>query len=37
MKKIITGNWEGQPIWREQTAGEALLEEIENNKIQNHE
>ena len=24
MNKIITGDWDGQPIWREQTAEEVL-------------
>ena len=26
MKKIITGNWDGEPIYREQTTGERILE-----------
>ena len=25
-KKIITGHWDGQPIWREQTPVEKLCE-----------
>ena len=25
MRKIITGNWDGVPIWREETAEEVLL------------
>lgn len=28
MKKIITGYWGDEPIWRYQTAGEALAEEL---------
>ena len=28
MKKIITGNWGGEPIWRYPTAGEALAKEL---------
>lgn len=27
-EKIITGNWDGQPIWRRKTAGEELADEI---------
>lgn len=29
MKKIITGYWDNEPIWRYQTAAEQLLEELE--------
>ena len=32
MEKIITGDWDGQPIWRYKTSAEKLLEEIEKNK-----
>lgn len=28
---IINGEWDGQPIWREKTLGERLLEAIEEN------
>ena len=28
MKKIILGEWDGLPIWRYQTAGEALADEL---------
>ena len=28
-KKVITGDWDGQPIWRYQTSGEELSELIE--------
>lgn len=31
MKKIVqTGNWNGEPIWREQTAEETLLDALCN-------
>lgn len=26
---VITGNWDGQPIWREKTMGEILADEID--------
>ena len=29
---VITGEWDGQPIWREKTSGEKLLEAIEKEK-----
>ena len=29
MKKIITGEWDGLPIWRYQTVGKLLIEELE--------
>ena len=32
MKKIITGEWDGEPIWRYQTAGEALVEALDHAK-----
>ena len=31
-KKIITGDWDGRPIYREQTSAEKLLEAIEEGK-----
>lgn len=27
-EKIVTGDWDGQPIWRRKTAGEELADEI---------
>ena len=27
--KVIQGYWDNQPIWREKTASEALVEELE--------
>jgi hypothetical protein len=32
MKKIITGNWGGEPIWREETAEDRLRHELNQNK-----
>lgn len=32
MKKVINGYWDGEPIWRWQTAGEQLVEAMEENK-----
>lgn len=29
MEKVITGNWNGEPIWRQKTAGEQLAELLE--------
>ena len=29
IKKVITGDWDGEPIWREETSGERLLKVIE--------
>lgn len=29
---IITGEWDGQPIWRQKTAGEKLVELLEQEK-----
>lgn len=29
--KIITGNWDGQPIWRQKMPSDYLAEEIEKN------
>lgn len=26
---VVTGEWDGQPIWRRKTAGELLAERIE--------
>lgn len=34
-EKIITGDWDGIPIWRYKTAEELLLEELEKNLISN--
>ena len=28
-EKVITGEWDGQPIWRKRTAGEVLANELE--------
>lgn len=28
--KVITGSWDGLPIWRWKTSGERLAEELEN-------
>lgn len=28
MEKIITGEWDGQPIWRQKTAHDKLAEEL---------
>jgi len=30
MKKIILGEWDGEEIWRWQTPGELLAEELEH-------
>lgn len=30
-EKVITGDWDGQPIWRERTAAEVLAHELEVN------
>lgn len=38
MEKIINGWWDGQPIWREKTAGEVLsdlLDEAQNRNLVN--
>ena len=32
MEKVITGDWDGQPIWREKTSADKLEEIIEENK-----
>lgn len=31
-KKIQTGTWDGEPIWREQTSGERLVEALHEEK-----
>ena len=33
MKTIITGDWNGLPIWREETAGDRLNQIIHENKM----
>lgn len=35
MVKIITGEWDGQPIWREKTAQEKLLDTLYNMEVEN--
>jgi hypothetical protein len=35
MTRVITGEWDGQPIWREQTTEERLLEEKIEPKVAN--
>jgi hypothetical protein len=29
MEKIITGNWDGEPIWRPKTSSEKLIEALD--------
>lgn len=29
-RKIITGDWDGEPIWRWETSAERLVRELEN-------
>ena len=34
MKKIITGTWDGETIWRYETVYEQLMKEIEKNRVE---
>jgi hypothetical protein len=35
IKKIITGYWDGEPIWRYETASEVLVEALRENERKN--